>query len=130
MAKGTPFSFVFYVLTVSVLVLCGLALPLAPLTLTGAENVNVFQLSCLLETRGYILLSKKSFTFMIFIRGITAYHISLYPPSPPRLSAVLRRACGGGGTRSFDRQMSSEKVMPDGYKQAGVHIASIGGRAG
>lgn len=26
--------------------------------------------------------------------------------------------------------MSSEKVMPDGYKQAGVHIASIGGRAG
>ena len=30
----------------------------------------------------------------------------------------------------FDRQMSSEKVMPDGYKQAGVHIASIGGRAG
>ena len=66
-AKGTPFSFVFYVLTVSVLVLCGLALPLAPLALTGAENVNVFQLSCLLETRGYILLSKKSFTFILFM---------------------------------------------------------------
>ena len=64
------------------------------------------------------------------IRGITAYHISLYPPSPPHIPAVLRRACGGGGKRSFDRQMSSEKVMPDGYKQAGVHIASIGGRAG
>ena len=66
-AKGTPFSFVFYVLTVSVLVLCGLALPLAPLALTGAENVNVFQLSCLLETRGYILLSKESFTFILFM---------------------------------------------------------------
>ena len=26
--------------------------------------------------------------------------------------------------------MSSEKVTPDGYKQAGVHIASAGGRVG
>ena len=36
MAKGTLFSFVFYVLTVSDLVLRGLVFPLAPLPLTGA----------------------------------------------------------------------------------------------
>ncbi len=38
MAKGTLFSFVFYVLTVSDLVLRGLVFPLAPLPLTGWEN--------------------------------------------------------------------------------------------
>ena len=37
-AKGTLFSFVFYVLTVSDLVLRGLVFPLAPLPLTGWEN--------------------------------------------------------------------------------------------
>ena len=36
MAKGTLFSFVFYVLTVSDLVLRGLVFPLAPLPLRGA----------------------------------------------------------------------------------------------
>ena len=40
MAKGTLFSFVFYVLTVSDLVLRGLVFPLAPLPLTGADGLT------------------------------------------------------------------------------------------
>ena len=36
--KAAPFSFVLYVLKTGALVLCGLASPLAPLPLTGADG--------------------------------------------------------------------------------------------
>ena len=39
MTKAAPFSFVLYVLKTGSLVLCGLVLPLAPLTLTGADGL-------------------------------------------------------------------------------------------
>ena len=39
-AKAAPFSFVLYILKTSALVLCGLVLPLAPLTLTSAGRVR------------------------------------------------------------------------------------------
>ena len=38
--KAAPFSFVLYVLKTGALVLCGLVLPLAPLTLTSAGRVR------------------------------------------------------------------------------------------
>ena len=47
-----------------------------------------------------------------------------------RTTSAYIRACAGVGERSYDHQMSGEKVMPNGHKQAGVHIASAGGRVG
>ena len=38
--KAAPFSFVLYILTTGSLALCGLVLPLAPLTLTSAGRVR------------------------------------------------------------------------------------------
>ena len=38
--KAAPFSFVLYVLATSILVLCGLVSPFAPLPLTGADGLT------------------------------------------------------------------------------------------